>query len=105
MFLKTLIASGIINTARRLGIVTVVLARRYAEEHGGTVGGSRRYERNAANLVRMAGANSIFAGDKVLTAANAGDDKDAAMMAKMGLRAMEAEEPLRACKGLEVVGV
>jgi biotin synthase len=49
----------------------------------------------------MAGANSIFTGDKLLTAANAGDDKDAAMLAKLGLVPMEAEEPLRACKSLE----
>jgi biotin synthase len=54
-------------------------------------------------LCFMAGANSIFTGDKLLTAANAGDDKDAALMAKLGLRAMEAEEPLRACKALEAV--
>ena len=54
-------------------------------------------------LCFMAGANSIFTGDKLLTAANAGDDKDAAMLAKLGLRAMEAEEPLRACKALEAV--
>ncbi len=53
-------------------------------------------------LCFMAGANSIFTGDKLLTAANAGDDKDAALMAKLGLVPMEAEEPLRACKALEV---
>jgi biotin synthase len=52
-------------------------------------------------LCFMAGANSIFTGDKLLTAANAGDDKDAAMLAKLGLRAMEAEEPMRACKVME----
>jgi biotin synthase len=54
-------------------------------------------------LCFMAGANSIFTGDKLLTAANAGDDKDAAMMAKLGLRAMVAEEPLRACRVAEMV--
>jgi biotin synthase len=54
-------------------------------------------------LCFMAGANSIFTGDKLLTAANAGDDKDAAMLAKLGLVPMEAEEPLRACKVLEEV--
>jgi biotin synthase len=52
-------------------------------------------------LCFMAGANSIFTGDKLLTAANAGDDKDAAMLARLGLRSMVAEEPLRACKTLE----
>ena len=52
-------------------------------------------------LCFMAGANSIFTGDKLLTAANAGDDKDAAMLAKLGLVPMETEEPLRACKVFE----
>ena len=52
-------------------------------------------------LCFMAGANSIFTGDKLLTAANAGDDKDTAMLAKLGLVPMEAEEPLRARKALE----
>ncbi len=54
------------------------------------------------DLRYVAGANSIFTGDKLLTAANAGDDKDAAMLAKLGLALMEAAEPLRACKALEM---
>ena len=33
----------------------------------------------------MAGANSIFTGDKLLTTGNAGDDKDAALFAKLGI--------------------
>ena len=37
-----------------------------------------------------------------MTAANVGDDKDAALMAKLGLSVMQAEEPLRSCKALEV---
>jgi biotin synthase len=45
-------------------------------------------------------ANSILTGDKLLTAANAGDDKDVAMLTKQRLRAMEAEEPLSAFKAL-----
>lgn len=52
-------------------------------------------------LCFMAGANSIFTGDKLLTTANAGDDKDAALLAKLGLVPMEAEEPLRASRALE----
>ena len=52
-------------------------------------------------LCFMAGANSIFTGDKLLTSANAGDDKDAALFAKLGLRAMEGEEPMRACEAAE----
>ncbi|WP_037502634.1 biotin synthase BioB [Sphingomonas jaspsi] len=47
-------------------------------------------------LCFLAGANSIFTGDKLLTTANAGDSKDAALFAKLGLRPMEAEEPMRA---------
>jgi biotin synthase len=47
-------------------------------------------------LCFLAGANSIFTGDKLLTAANAGDDKDAAMFARLGLRPLAAEEPMRA---------
>jgi len=47
-------------------------------------------------LCFLAGANSIFTGDKLLTAANAGDDKDAALLARLGIRPMEGEEPMRA---------
>ena len=46
-------------------------------------------------LCFLAGANSIFTGDKLLTAANAGDDADAALFAKLGLRALSGEEPMR----------
>lgn len=42
-------------------------------------------------LCFMAGANSIFTGDKLLTTGNAGDDKDAALFARLGVRAMQAE--------------
>ncbi|EGI53536.1 biotin synthase [Sphingomonas sp. S17] len=42
-------------------------------------------------LCFLAGANSIFTGDKLLTAGNAGDDKDAALFARLGLTPMAAE--------------
>ena len=48
-------------------------------------------------LCFMAGANSIFTGDRLLTAPNAGDDADAALFARLGLKAMTGEEPLRKC--------
>ncbi|MPT48216.1 MAG: biotin synthase BioB [Sphingobium sp.] len=41
-------------------------------------------------LCFMAGANSIFTGDKLLTAPNAGDDSDGALLAKLGISAMQA---------------
>ena len=47
-------------------------------------------------LCFLAGANSIFTGDKLLTTANAGDSADAALLAKLGMRPMMAEEPMRA---------
>jgi biotin synthase len=52
-------------------------------------------------LCFLAGANSIFTGDKLLTAPNAGDDEDAAMFAKLGLTTLQGEEPMRACARVE----
>jgi biotin synthase len=58
----------------------------------------------------MAGANSIFTGDTLLTAPNAGDDKDGAMFARLGITPMavsqtqaqaEAERMPRGCARLE----
>jgi len=46
-------------------------------------------------LCFMAGANSIFTGDTLLTTANPGDNKDTALFAKLGLRPMAGEEPMR----------
>ena len=47
-------------------------------------------------LCFMAGANSIFTGDKLLTAPNAGDDADGALFAKLGLVPLVGAEPMRA---------
>jgi biotin synthase len=49
-------------------------------------------------LCFLAGANSIFTGDKLLTAPNAGDDEDAALFAKLGLVPLAGEEPMRAAR-------
>jgi biotin synthase len=46
-------------------------------------------------LCFLAGANSIFTGDRLLTTPNAGDDRDAALFAKLGLKPLVAEEPMR----------
>ncbi|MEK9212348.1 biotin synthase BioB [Sphingomonas sp. 2378] len=46
-------------------------------------------------LCFMAGANSIFTGDKLLTTGNRGDSADAALFAKLGLKPMEGAEPMR----------
>ena len=47
-------------------------------------------------LCFLAGANSIFTGDTLLTAPNAGDDEDAALFAKLGLTPLSGAEPMRA---------
>jgi biotin synthase len=47
-------------------------------------------------LCFLAGANSIFTGDTLLTAPNAGDDADSALFAKLGITALTGEEPMRA---------
>ena len=43
-------------------------------------------------LCFLAGANSIFTGDKLLTTGNAGGDVDAALFARLGLRSMEIDQ-------------
>lgn len=50
----------------------------------------------AQALCFLAGANSIFTGDTLLTTPNAGDDADAALFARLGLKPLEGEEPARA---------
>jgi biotin synthase len=46
-------------------------------------------------LCFMAGANSIFTGDKLLTTGNAGDDQDAALFAKLGLTPLQGDTPMQ----------
>lgn len=46
-------------------------------------------------LCFLAGANSIFTGSKLLTVPNAGDDRDSALFARLGLTALQGEEPAR----------
>jgi biotin synthase len=50
----------------------------------------------AQALCFLAGANSIFTGDTLLTTPNAGDDADAALFARLGLKPLEGEESARA---------
>jgi biotin synthase len=52
-------------------------------------------------LCFLAGANSIFTGDKLLTTGNAGAGADAALFEKLGLKALKGEEPMRACAKVE----
>nr|ART36152.1 B352 [uncultured bacterium] len=45
----------------------------------------------AQALCFMAGANSIFTGDRLLTTPNAGDSKDSALFARLGVKASQPE--------------
>ena len=49
----------------------------------------------AQALCFMAGANSIFTGDRLLTTPNAGDNADATLFAKLGVHAMAPESERR----------
>ena len=51
--------------------------------------GRESMSRELQALCFFAGANSIFTGDTLLTAPNAGEDTDAALLASLGLQAME----------------
>jgi biotin synthase len=51
-------------------------------------------------LCFFAGANSIFAGDTLLTTDNPGEDADAALFAKLGLSVMRAEEHISSKTGV-----
>jgi len=50
-------------------------------------------------LCFLAGANSIFTGDKLLTTPNAGGGADAALFEKLGLTPLSGEEPMRQFRG------
>ena len=56
-------------------------------------------------LCFMAGANSIFTGDKLLTAGNRGDSADAAMFERLGLRPMTGAEPMRASTITTIISI
>ncbi len=54
-------------------------------------------------LCFFSGANSIFAGDTLLTTDNPGEDADAALFAKLGLTAMRAEDHISEKTGHETI--
>ena len=57
--------------------------------------GRESMSESTQTLCFLAGANSIFTGDKLLTTGNAGASADAALFDKLGLAAMTSEEPAR----------
>jgi len=49
----------------------------------------------AQALCFMAGANSIFVGDKLLTTVNPGRSKDESLLARLGMRAETPDAPIK----------
>jgi biotin synthase len=49
-------------------------------------------------LCFLAGANSIFCGDTLLTAGNPGEDKDRALFARLGVEPMELDREPETCR-------
>ncbi len=86
-----------IEFARTVAVARITMPRAMVRLSAGRESMSE----SAQALCFLAGANSIFTGDKLLTTANAGDSKDAALFAKLGLKPMAAEEPLRTMEAAE----
>ena len=57
--------------------------------------GRESMSESAQALCFLAGANSIFTGEKLLTTPNAGGGADEALLAKLGLKPISGEEPMR----------
>jgi len=57
--------------------------------------GRESMSESTQGLCFLAGANSIFTGDKLLTTPNAGGGADADLFAKLGLKPLAGEEPMR----------
>ena len=52
--------------------------------------GRQQMSREAVVLCFMAGANSIFVGERLLTTSNPGPDEDAQLLEELGMRPMES---------------
>lgn len=76
-----------IDFVRTIAVARILMPRSFVRLSAGREGMSDELQA----LCFFAGANSIFVGEKLLTAANPGMDTDAALFAKLGLRAMALE--------------
>ncbi len=74
-----------IDFVRTIAVARILMPRSFVRLSAGREGMSDELQA----LCFFAGANSIFVGEKLLTAANPGVDTDKALFAKLGLRGME----------------
>ena len=75
-----------IEFVRTIALARILMPRSHVRLSAGRTGMSDETQA----LCFFAGANSIFVGDTLLTANNPGEDKDAALFARLGLTAMAA---------------
>ncbi len=74
-----------IEFIRTIATARILMPRSYVRLSAGRV----EFSDEAQALCFLAGANSIFAGDKLLTQKNNGEDRDQALMQKLGMRFLE----------------
>lgn len=75
-----------IEMVRTIATARILMPRSYVRLSAGRSAMSDEMQA----LCFFAGANSIFVGELLLTAGNPGEDKDAALFARLGLRAEAA---------------
>jgi biotin synthase len=78
-----------IEFVRMVATARIVMPRSYVRLSAGRV----EMSDEAQALCFLAGANSIFAGEKLLTQKNNGENRDRGLMEKLGMRFLEVVEP------------
>lgn len=74
---------------RAIAVARIVMPKSYVRLSAGR----EQMSDELQAMAFMAGANSIFLGDKLLTAANPGEGKDAKLFARLGINAETLEQP------------
>lgn len=77
-----------LDFVRTIAVARIMMPQSFVRLSAGREGMSDELQA----LCFMAGANSIFYGEKLLTTANPGTDKDIALLNKLGLKIMESAE-------------
>lgn len=78
----------VIDWIRTIAVARIIMPKSYIRLSAGR----ESLSDSDQALAFMAGANSLFSGDKLLTAPNSGEGKDKALFAKLGLKAEAAKK-------------